>query len=64
MKRGRKGYGVDYAVRVSRKGQVMLSQEIMRRLKIQPNHTRLEIIVTSTMIILKPRVKRRGNERK
>ena len=27
MKRGRKGYGTNYAVRVSRKGQVLLSQE-------------------------------------
>jgi len=54
MKRGRKGYGVDYAMRVSRKGQVLLSQEIMRRLRIKPNRTRLEIVVTPTTIILKP----------
>ena len=58
MKRGRKGYGVIYAVRVSRKGQVLLSQEIMRHLGIKPNRTRFEIVLTPTTIILKPRIKR------
>jgi bifunctional DNA-binding transcriptional regulator/antitoxin component of YhaV-PrlF toxin-antitoxin module len=73
MSLGRKGFGTNYATRATRKGQVLISQEIMRRLGIKPGRTRIEIIAALRLpdaalrlpdaapmtIILKPRAKRR-----